>query len=100
MRVKDIMHREVVTVDEDRTCADAAKLLREHQISALVVNSATGGPAGIITERDYVNLVADRGHDGSPGKCGCRRPRAVTVVPGSSKFALPRGAAARQQPPT
>jgi len=27
VRVRDIMHREVVTVGEDQTCADAAKLL-------------------------------------------------------------------------
>jgi CBS domain-containing protein/uncharacterized membrane protein len=58
VRVKDIMHRDVVTVSPDETCADAAKLLREHKISSLIV-AGPGGPAGIITERDYVNLVAD-----------------------------------------
>lgn len=58
MRVRDIMHREVVTVGEDQTCADAAKLLRQHHISSLIVNGP-GGPTGIITERDYINLVAD-----------------------------------------
>ena len=52
------MHRDVVTVGRDQTCADAAKLLREHHISSLIVNSVTG-PIGIITERDYVSLVAD-----------------------------------------
>ena len=52
------MHRDVVTVSEDQTCADAAKLLREHRISSLIVDGPDG-PTGIITERDYINLVAD-----------------------------------------
>src|ERR1700730_7116562 len=58
VRVRDIMQRDVVTVGQDQTCADAAKLLREHHISSLIVNGPAG-PAGIITERDYVSLVAD-----------------------------------------
>jgi CBS domain-containing protein len=58
VRVNDIMHRDVVTVRQDETCAAAAKLRRERHISSLVVSSPAG-PAGIITERDYVNLVAD-----------------------------------------
>jgi CBS domain-containing protein/uncharacterized membrane protein len=59
MRVRDIMHRDVVTIGEHQTCSDAARILRENKISSLVVNGPDG-PAGIITERDYVNLVADR----------------------------------------
>ena len=58
MRVKDIMNRDVVTVTRDETCSEAAKLLRERKISSLIVNG-TAGPIGIITERDYVNLIAD-----------------------------------------
>jgi CBS domain-containing protein len=64
VRVRDIMHRDVVTVREDQTFADAAKLLREHQISSLIVNGPAG-PTGIITERDYVSLVADAQTPGS-----------------------------------
>jgi uncharacterized membrane protein len=51
------MHRDVVTVSPDQTCAAAAELLREHRISSLIVSRPTG-PVGIITERDFVNLVA------------------------------------------
>jgi CBS domain-containing protein/uncharacterized membrane protein len=58
VRVKDLMHRDVVTVSKDETCADAARLLKENRISSLVVSGAAG-PAGIITERDFVNMVAD-----------------------------------------
>jgi CBS domain-containing protein/uncharacterized membrane protein len=58
VRVKDLMHRDVVTVGKHQSCAAAAKLLREHQISSLVVDGSDG-PAGIITERDFVNIVVD-----------------------------------------
>jgi len=67
MRVRDIMHRDVVTIGEHQTCADAARILRENRISSLIVNGPQG-PAGIITERDYVNLVAD-----------CADPASVSV---------------------
>ena len=58
MKVGDIMSRNVVTVDPGATFADAAKTLHEHGISSVVVKGAKGA-AGIVTERDFVNLVAD-----------------------------------------
>ena len=85
MRVKDIMHREVVTVGEDQTCADAAKLLREHHISALIVNSPVG-PAGIITERDLVNLVADT-QDPASVSVGERMTTNLITVPSNADVA-------------
>jgi CBS domain-containing protein len=59
MRVGDIMSRNVVTIDSGETFAEVAKVLREHSISSVVVNGPKGA-AGIVTERDFVNLVADR----------------------------------------
>lgn len=41
--------------------ATAARLLRDAHIGALVVSDATGGVLGIITERDIVHGLADRG---------------------------------------
>jgi CBS domain-containing protein len=58
MRVKEIMQRDVVTVSGGQTCAQAAQILRDRGISSLIVNGSAA-PLGIITERDYVNLVAD-----------------------------------------
>jgi CBS domain-containing protein len=58
MQVGDIMHRDVVTVDRGDTFASAAKVLRDHGISSVVVKGDPG-PAGIVTERDFVALVAD-----------------------------------------
>jgi CBS domain-containing protein len=63
MRVGDVMHPEVVMVDPDDSISEAAGILREHRISAVMVRGADG-PAGILTERDYVDVVA-RGLDPS-----------------------------------
>lgn len=58
MHVGDIMQRDVVTVGAEDTFAQAAKVLREHGISSVVVRGK-GVPSGIVTERDFVSLVAE-----------------------------------------
>jgi uncharacterized membrane protein/CBS domain-containing protein len=58
MRVSDIMRRDIVTLGTDATFAKAAKVLRDREISSLIVQEGDG-PSGIITERDLVNLIAD-----------------------------------------
>ena len=58
MQVSDIMRSDVKTVAAEETFADAAKVLRENNISSVVVKSESG-PAGIVTERDFVRVVAD-----------------------------------------
>jgi len=60
MRVVDIMHREVVTVAPDTTFATTATVLQERGISAVIVVTAER-PEGIVTERDFVKLVAEGG---------------------------------------
>jgi CBS domain-containing protein len=62
------MHRDVVTVSAQDTFAHAAGILHEHRISSLVVMDGDR-PAGIVTERDLVNVVAE-GSD----------PTAITVA--------------------
>jgi CBS domain-containing protein len=57
MQVSDIMHSEVVTVSSQDTFADAARILHEHRISSVVVMEGDR-PAGIVTERDVVDVVA------------------------------------------
>jgi CBS domain-containing protein len=58
MNVGDIMNRDVKTVGPEETFAQAAKVLRENGISSVVVRGEDG-PAGIVTERDFVGLIAD-----------------------------------------
>jgi CBS domain-containing protein len=78
MQVGDIMHREVVTVAADQTFAEAAVVLRNSGISSVVVRDGQQ-PAGIVTERDVVNLVADGG-DPSSVRVGDRMSRDLATV--------------------
>lgn len=58
--VKDIMTKDVVTLDADRCVFDAAKLMAEKSIGCIII-LIKGYPVGIITERDIVRrIVANR----------------------------------------
>jgi CBS domain-containing protein len=58
MQVKDIMSGDVRTVTPDETFQQVATLLHDNAISSVVVMDGDR-LAGIVTERDLVNLVAD-----------------------------------------
>ena len=60
MQVGEVMHTDVKTADADATFADVAKIMRTNGISSVVVLNGTK-LAGILTERDIVNLVAAGG---------------------------------------
>ncbi len=50
MQVADIMHRDVVTVNGRDTFAEAAKVLRDHGISSVVVKGDRGPQASSQSE--------------------------------------------------
>ncbi len=55
-QVRDIMQKNVVTIQEEKTALDAAKLISEKDISFLVIIK-DGKPIGVITERDFVRKI-------------------------------------------
>ena len=61
MLVGDIMRTDVKTADAEDTFADVAKMMRANGISSVIVLEAANSLAGIVTERDIVNLVAAGG---------------------------------------
>ena len=61
LTVRDVMTRAVVLVDPKRSAAEAAQIMLTHKISALPVTEGER-LVGIITESDFVRLVA--GADG------------------------------------
>jgi CBS domain-containing protein len=61
MHVSDIMRGDVKTADAEDTFADVAKAMRTGGISSVVVLDRDGSLAGILTERDIVNLIAAGG---------------------------------------
>ena len=65
MIVKTILSgkgRNVVTIEPNANLADAVKMLAEKRIGALVVTGAEGRMVGIISERDIVRALANRGN--------------------------------------
>jgi len=64
MQVRHILSgkgREVVAITSQATLCDAAKLLTEKKIGALVVKDGGGALIGIISERDLVRAIAEGG---------------------------------------
>lgn len=59
--IKDIMTRDVKTIEKDRTIKEAARLMARSEIGSLVVTN-NSKPIGIITEGDISRAVA-RGLD-------------------------------------
>ena len=58
--VKDIMTKEVVTIDNSKTVFEAAELMSTKSVGCLIV-VVQAFPVGIITERDIVRrIVAKR----------------------------------------
>lgn len=54
--VRDIMEKNVITIEYEKNVFDAARMLKEKEISFLVIVK-NGIPIGIITERDIVQKV-------------------------------------------
>ena len=62
-KVRDVMTREVITVKEDRTRQQAARLLSEHRISGLPVVNDANMLVGVVTEYDVIAKNGDRVRD-------------------------------------
>jgi CBS domain-containing protein len=64
MRVHDVLRRkgtDVVTVRPEATVRDLLHMLAEHRIGALVVSTDGKSVEGIVSERDIVLRLHDRG---------------------------------------
>ncbi len=63
-QIRDIMQKKVITVESKKSSLDAAKILKEKDISFLVVINQNV-PVGIITERDLVRKIVAENKDPS-----------------------------------
>ncbi len=64
MRIERLMQdkgHEVVTIGPEASVADAARLLSERRIGAVLIVDEAGRPAGILSERDIVRELGRRG---------------------------------------
>ncbi len=58
--VKDVMIRDLITLDVSTSVKDAAKLMDENDIGCIIVTK-NQLPIGILTERDFVKRIAAKG---------------------------------------
>ncbi|MDI6710914.1 MAG: DUF294 nucleotidyltransferase-like domain-containing protein [Bacillota bacterium] len=63
-RLYEIMSTPVVTCRESDTVTDIARLISEKQISSVIVIDQSGGPLGIVTEKDLVKKILAAEHPG------------------------------------
>ena len=68
MDVKDVMVKEIVTVNPTTKIRDAVELMNKNQIGCLVV-TRKGKPVGIMTERDVLKKIV----------CRCKNPEQTRV---------------------
>lgn len=56
-KILAVKGRDVATTDADRSLAEAARMLAEKRIGALVVTGGAGEVLGILSERDIIRAV-------------------------------------------
>ena len=75
--ILDLKGRDVTTITPDKTLGDAASLLSQHKIGALVVTGADRRVTGILAERDIVKAVSAGGAAALEEKIAARMTREV-----------------------
>lgn len=69
LEVKDVMVKNVITLESEATIRDAAKLMNKHEIGCLVLMKKKK-PVGIVTERDMLKRILLKSKDPQKTKVG------------------------------
>jgi CBS domain-containing protein len=77
--VRDIMTKDIVTIEDSQTALEAARIMSQKGISSLIVVK-DGAPKGIITERDFVKKICAKQLQPSEIKIGAIMSRIRTVA--------------------
>ena len=83
--VSDMMTKKLETIEESSSIQDAAKRMRDTNVSSLVVVDSEGKPRGIVTERDIIRKACV--NDVSTSKVTnkeIKSPKLITIAPDSS----------------
>ncbi len=52
-QIRDIMQKNIITIEKDQTILKTARLMKENDISFVVIVE-NGNPVGVLSERDFV----------------------------------------------
>jgi CBS domain-containing protein len=58
--VRDIMTRNIISVEQNKNALEAARLMTERNISSLIVHGDDETAIGILTERDFLSKVCSK----------------------------------------
>lgn len=67
--VRDIMTKEIVTIDSEKSALEAAKVMTERGISSVFIVK-DGNPVGIVSERDFIKKICAKELDVAKVKVG------------------------------
>jgi CBS domain-containing protein len=86
MDIANLCQRRIVTIEADATLREAAVLMRERHVGALVVTDSAAIPRvlGIVTDRDLAIEVLAREPDGSALQVGDIASRSPVAVAGKA----------------
>lgn len=83
--VSDMMTKKLETIEESSSIQDAAKRMRDTNVSSLVVVDSEGKPRGIVTERDIIRKACVNDEITSKVKNKeIMSPKLITIAPDSS----------------
>ncbi len=63
IKAKDIMHTEVISINEDSSVAELRDLLKKHSISGVPVLKSDGQAAGVVSIADVARFAASSKND-------------------------------------
>ena len=80
--VADVMAREVISIDADRTVSEAVALMKRRNISSLLVDRDSSVDAfGIVTENDVINEVVALDRDPKATKVREIMSKPIVTIP-------------------
>jgi CBS domain-containing protein len=81
IKVKDVMVKKIITMDAKKSIADAAKMMKKHEIGSVIIVNAKKQAIGIVTERDMVRRAVAKGMDSKAPLSGIMSKAIFTTAP-------------------
>lgn len=85
-KILEAKGKAVITSDANQTMREAAHLLSEHRIGAIVIKGPGDTISGILSERDIVRALATRGADALDDRIAEHMTRKVSTCTASFKI--------------